>query len=85
MKKQVFALVASGLLLASGMTFAQDGQEEAAAGTSGAAVDGGVAGTGLSGGQIALGLAIAGGAAAAASDSGGGSSGTTGTTGTVSQ
>jgi hypothetical protein len=83
MKKQVFALVASGLLLASGMTFAQEGQEEAAAGTAGTTTSAGVAGTGLSGGQIALGLAILGGAAAAASDSGGG--GSSGTTGTVSQ
>lgn len=75
MKKQVFALVTSGLLLASGMTFAQDQTDNAtpAAGTTG--TNAGTEGAGNFGaGKIALTAAIVGGAIAAASDSGGGSS-----------
>lgn len=82
MKKQVFALVTSGLLLASGMTFAQTDTEEAAApaaGTTG--TNAGTEGAGNFGaGKIALTAAIVGGAIAAASDSGGGSGSTTTTT-----
>lgn len=81
MKKQTIALVASGLLLASGMTFAQE-DTNAAAGT-------GSTTTGATGGLdtfsgVALVTVAAGLAYAAASDgSGSGSSGTTGTTGTT--
>ena len=91
MKKHVFALVASGLLLASGATFAQtvgggnqspnqpttvnSGQIQPAAGTGNAVKTGGGFG-GVSGTTIAITTAVIGGAAAAASDSGGGGSST---------
>ena len=85
MKKQVFALVTSSLLLASGMTFAQEQNNEAApaAGTTG--TNAGTEGAGNFGaGKIALTAAIVGGAIAAATDSGGGSgSGSTTTTTTT--
>lgn len=81
MKKQVFALVTSGLLLASGMSFAQQDQTDnttPAAGTTG--TNAGIEGAGNFGaGKIALTAAIVGGAIAAASDSGGGSGSTTAT------
>src|SRR5690606_15250221 len=91
MKKQAIAMVASGLLLASGMTFAQEAPEAetaapaAAAGTNTGAGAGAGAAEGTLGryGGVALGVAAVGLAVAAASDSGDGSSGTTGTTGTV--
>lgn len=85
MKKQVFALVASGLLLASGMSFAQDQTQtdDRAAGQLGS--NSGSEGTGNFGaGKIALTTAIVGGALAAASDSGGGSGSGTSTTTTTS-
>jgi len=79
MKKQTIALVASGLLLASGMTFAQEEvQNEAAAGTA-ATTPTGAEGTLGSYGGVALGVAAVGLAAAAASDSGGGSGTSTST------
>ncbi|MFN3581944.1 MAG: hypothetical protein ACK4VV_15895 [Pseudomonas sp.] len=83
MKKYLYAAVASGLLLASGMTLAEETNQQAAApGTSGSTNSQGGVG-GLSKGGIVVGLAIAGGAIAAASGGGGGGSGTTGTTGTT--
>src|SRR5690606_14175520 len=85
MKKQAIAMVASGLLLASGMTFAQEAPEAetaapaAAAGTNTGAGAGAAEGTLGGYGGVALGIAAVGLAVAAATDSGDGSSGTTGT------
>tara|TARA_R110002051_G_scaffold259511_1_gene319334 strand:- start:152 stop:424 length:273 start_codon:yes stop_codon:yes gene_type:complete len=89
MKKQAIALVASGLLLASGAVLAQDPPQTptnppAAAGTgtgTGTGVGGGIGGVSTT--TLVVGTAIVGGAVAAASDSGDGSTGTTGTTGTT--
>tara|TARA_R110000764_G_scaffold231797_2_gene323654 strand:- start:26455 stop:26751 length:297 start_codon:yes stop_codon:yes gene_type:complete len=97
MKKHTFAMVASGLLLASSVSFAQAPTDPGpsgvdATGNTAAAtppvgsppVDGATGGVGGAG--IALGVAVVGLAAVAASDSSDGSddaaSGTTGTTGT---
>ncbi|MFA5677996.1 MAG: hypothetical protein WC953_06255 [Pseudomonas sp.] len=78
MRKQTIAIVASGLLLASGLSFAQEeANNEAAAGTAATTETGGEGVLGNYGG-VALGGAILGLAVAAASGSGG-SSGTTGT------
>lgn len=85
MKKQLFAVVASGLLLASGMSFAQnnDQNNQPAAGTTGSNT--GTQGKGtFTPGKIAVTAAIVGGAIAATTDSGGGSgSGSTTTTTTT--
>jgi hypothetical protein len=89
MKKHVFALVASGLLLASSTTFADgtDGVKQtpatqAAAGTSIATKTGGGLG-GISGTTIAITTAVIGGAAAAATDSGSGGGGSSTSTSTT--
>jgi len=97
MKKHTFAMVASGLLLASSVSFAQAPTDTGTSGVDGTGnpapttppvgkppVEGALGGVGGAG--IALGVAAVGLAAVAASDSSDGSddgaSGTTGTTGT---
>src|SRR5690606_13079384 len=78
MKKQTIALLASGLLLASGMSFAQQDTDNRAAGT-GTTAEGSTGGLSTYGG-VALVTVAAGLALAAASDGSG--SGTNGPTGT---
>lgn len=71
MKKQTIALLASGLLLASGMSFAQQDTDNRAAGT-GTTAEGSTGGLSTYGG-VAL-VAVAAGLALAAASDGGGSS-----------
>ena len=80
MKKQAYALLATGLLIASSAVFAQTGEDDTTSNqTTEVQPEGGLNNLG----GAALGTAVVGGAVAAANDdSGDGSTGTTGTTGT---